>query len=431
MITSAIVLYSIPAFFILIGIEMLITRLKNKHHYRMNDAITSIGCGVSSEVVGIFIKSLFFFGYLFIYENFKLMDLPNSLWSWTILFFGVDFFYYWFHRKSHEVNVIWATHIVHHQSEDYNFSTALRQAWFQPAFSWVFYLPLAWVGFSPEMFVAVKGINLVYQFWIHTKWIGKMGFLERFMNTPSHHRVHHGKNPKYLDKNYAAVFIIWDRMFGTFQEEEEEPVYGTTKTLESFNPLWTNFHYWVDLFRLAGKCNRFSDKIKVFLKPPGWQPEELGGFEHAPEVNKGSYEKYTVKVNRSVSMYVLTQFIIVVLFSALMLFDSASEAPMIFKKDLQQWFAAFLFVFTLLNGGGMFELKSWVRPMEFGRLLSVLLFPAFFYGQQGFIGLFVVSVIYVMASLTWLIFIQKHLVTDSIFKTETPFQTGSGNNPSQ
>jgi len=428
MINSAIVLYSIPAFFILIGIELLITRLKDRHHYSMNDAITSIGCGVSSEVVGIFIKSFFFIGYLFIYENYKLMSLSNSFWSWTILFFGVDFFYYWFHRKSHEVNAIWATHIVHHQSEDYNLSTALRQAWFQPAFSWVFYLPLAWVGFSPEMFVAVKGVNLVYQFWIHTKWIGKLGFLEWFMNTPSHHRVHHGKNPKYLDKNYAAVFIIWDRIFGTFQEEEEEPVYGTTKALESFNPIWTNFHYWVELFALAGKCSRLTDKIKVFIKPPGWQPEELGGFQHAPEVNKGVYRKYTVPINRSVSLYVLIQFIAVVLFSALMLFDSASEQPMLFQTQMQQYYAAFIFVFTLLNGGGMFELKSWVRFMEFGRLFSVLLFPAFFHGQSGFVGLFIITVCYAMASLVWLIPIQKHLLPANVANT---INTGQSNYPSE
>ena len=157
----------------------------------------------------------------------------------------------------------------------------------------------------------------------------------------------------------------------------------------------------------------FSRSLCVFAV---WGPTELGGFEHAPEVNKGSYEKYTVKVNRSVSMYVLTQFIIVVLFSALMLFDSASEAPMIFKKDLQQWFAAFLFVFTLLNGGGMFELKSWVRIMEFCRLFSVLLLPVFFYGQAGFVGLFVITNIYAIASLIWLIPIQKYLVPASTIK---------------
>jgi len=404
MVKSAIVLYSIPAFFILIGIELLINRIKNKHHYRISDAVTSIGCGVSSEVVGIFIKSLFFIGYLYIYEHLKIYEMPSTIWTWVVLFFGVDFFYYWFHRKSHEINAIWATHIVHHQSEDYNLSTALRQAWFQPAFSWVFYLPLAYVGFDPDAFIAVKGVNLVYQFWIHTKLIDKMGFLEWFMNTPSHHRVHHGKNPKYLDKNYAGIFIIWDRMFGTFQEEEEEPVYGTTKALNSFNPVWTNFHYWIDLWHLSSRTTNWLDKIRVFLKPPGWQPEELGGFQHAPELDKSSYIKYTVNVHSNVSMYALIQFMFVLLFSALMLFDSSGQSTILFENSNQYYYSAFLFLFTLLNCGGMFELKKWVRKAEFIRLLSVVFLPVFFYDQVGFFGVFVITNIYVLLSFLWMIF---------------------------
>lgn len=409
MVESAIVLYSIPAFFILIGVELLATRIKKKPLYRFNDAITSIACGVSSEIVGIFIKSAFFLGYLLIYEHFKIYEIPNTIWSWVVLFLGVDFFYYWFHRKSHEVNAIWATHIVHHQSEDYNFSTALRQAWFQTAFSWVFYLPLAFVGFDPNMFIAVKGINLVYQFWIHTRLIGKMGFLEWFMNTPSHHRVHHGKNPKYLDKNYAAVFIIWDRMFGTYQKEEEEPVYGTTKALESFNPVWTNFHYWFDLFKLASRCTNIKDKIKVFLKPPGWQPEDLGGFQHAPEIDKKSYKKYTVALHQSVSVYVMVQFVLVVLCSAFLLFDAPSDPPLLFKTSLQGYYAAFLFVWTLLNCGGMLEQKKWLLKMEYVRLLAMLALPVFFYGQVDLVLMSSIISAYVIASLLWLKINQKHL----------------------
>ncbi|HIN40297.1 MAG TPA: sterol desaturase family protein [Flavobacteriales bacterium] len=411
MVESAIVLYSIPAFFILIGVELLVARLKNEQHYRLNDAITSIACGVSSEVVGVFIKSAFFFAYILIFEHLKIYEIPNTIWSWIILFFGVDFFYYWFHRKSHEINMIWATHIVHHQSEEYNLSTALRQAWFQTAFSWVFYLPLAFVGFDPKMFIAVKGINLVYQFWIHTKMIGRMGVLEWFMNTPSHHRVHHGKNPKYLDKNYAAVFIIWDRMFGTFQKEEEEPVFGTTKTLESFNPVWTNFHYWVDLFKLAARCTTLKDKINVFLKPPGWQPEELGGFQHAPEVDKMSYKKYTVPLHQSVSVYVLIQFVLVILCSGFMLFDASSEDPLLFKNNLQKCFAAFVFVLTLLNCGGMLEQKKWLRKLELIRLLAILALPAFFYGQVNLLLMLPLIAAYVLASSVWLLLNQKHLIS--------------------
>ena len=194
----------------------------------------------------------------------------------------MDFFYYWFHRWSHEVNAGWAAHIVHHQSEEMNLAVALRQSVFQGALSWVFYLPLALVGFPPAMFLTVSALNTLYQFWIHTRAIGKLGPLEWVLNTPSHHRVHHGRNPKYIDRNHAGSLIVWDRMFGTFQEEEEEPVYGITRPLASWNPVWANFHYWAELWRTARRATRLQDRFRIFWKPPGWRPEELGGYEPAP-----------------------------------------------------------------------------------------------------------------------------------------------------
>ena len=363
--SSKIVELSIPIFFLLIGIELIFNRAQKKDYYRLNDALTSLSNGIGSEVVGIFMKTLLFMGYLHIFNNWKFYDMGETWWSWGILFVGVDFTYYWFHRKSHEINSFWAAHIVHHSSEEYNLTTALRQAWLQSSFSWVFYLPLAFMGFSPAMFLTVKAINLVYQFWIHTKLIGKMGFLELFMNTPSHHRVHHGKNPKYLDRNYAAVFIVWDRMFGTFQKEEEEPVYGITNTLHSWNPVWSNFHYWKELFELAGRCSKFSDKIRVFIKPPGWAPEELGGFHHASEIDKETYQKFDVEVGGSIPQYSFVQFVPTLIIASLFLFMS----PLM--NTVEKSSLAIMVIFSIMNCGLLFEKRKIAYIFEYVRFIGI------------------------------------------------------------
>ena len=238
-------------------------------------------------MVGLFLKGLLFAGYLGTYgyatrAGINLVDVQSysagGKWlAAIVLFLGVDCAYYWFHRIAHEYNAPWAGHVVHHSSEDYNLAVALRQGTFQGVFSWVFYLPLALLGYPPAWFAAMSSFDTLYQFWIHTRLIGKLGPLEWVLNTPSHHRVHHGRNPKYLDKNYAGTLIIWDRMFGTFQAEEEEPVYGLTKPLNSWNPLWANLHVWRDLCRDAWLAPRWVDKLRIWFMPQGWRPEGLAG----------------------------------------------------------------------------------------------------------------------------------------------------------
>jgi sterol desaturase/sphingolipid hydroxylase (fatty acid hydroxylase superfamily) len=311
---------SIPAFFILISIELFYAAFKGIKLYRFNDTVTNIGLGIGQQVTGLLFKGALFIGYMFLFENYRLIQLDINPINWIILFLLVDFIYYWFHRSSHEINALWAAHIVHHQSEEYNLSVALRQSWFQSWFSWVFYLPLAIIGFEPIMFLTISAINTLYQFWIHTRTIRKLGPLEWIINTPSHHRVHHGSNPKYIDKNHAGSLIIWDRMFGTFQEEEEEPVYGITKPLNSWNPVWANFHYWTEIMHLTQKCKGPLDKIKAWIMPPGWQPDYLGGREFPLEIDHASYKKYNRKGSRKIHGYVGLIFTLSLLLSLLLLF---------------------------------------------------------------------------------------------------------------
>ncbi len=240
---------AIPVFFLLIGLEIWIERRERRLDsgrtlYRLNDTINDLACGTIQQLAGVFGKTVLFAGYILIFERFRLATLDTGNWAhWAVAFLGIDFFYYWFHRASHEVNFLWAAHIVHHQSEEYNLSVALRQSAVQQFLGAPFYWPLALLGVPPMMFLALDAFDTLYQFWIHTRTIGRLGFLDAVLNTPSNHRVHHGSNAKYIDRNHGGVLIVWDRLFGTFQREEEEPAYGVTRPLANWNPLWANVQY--------------------------------------------------------------------------------------------------------------------------------------------------------------------------------------------
>lgn len=216
------------------------------------------------------------YAYFYIYEHFRFFEFAmTNPWAWVLCIVGQDFCYYWSHRLAHEVNFLWAGHVIHHHSEEYNLVVALRQTGLGGLVSWIFYVPLALFGFHPWMYLASGQINLIYQFWVHTKAVGKIGKIgEYLLSTPSHHRVHHAINPIYIDKNHGGIFIIFDRMFGTFREETEPCVYGTVKPLRSFNPVYANFHYYWELLKQAFQAEYFLDKILVFFKPPGWIPRQ-------------------------------------------------------------------------------------------------------------------------------------------------------------
>jgi len=392
---------SVPIFFILIAIELVYTFYKKLNYYRFNDSIANISQGIGQQITGLFMKTALFFGYKYIFEHWRLFDLPKTIWIWIALFIAVDFFYYWFHRMSHQINALWAAHIVHHQSEEYNLTVALRQSWFQGWFSWVFYLPLAFVGFDPIMFLTLSAFNTLYQFWIHTRTIKNMGFLEHIINTPSHHRVHHGSNPKYIDKNHAGSLIIWDKMFGTFQKEEEEVYYGITKPLASWNPVWANVHYWAELLQTAKQTNSFSDRVKVFLKPPGWFPASLGGFKPAAEIDVMNYKKYDATYSKIGVAYVFFQFVIALIAGSGLLF---LYPKMQFSMVLVM---AIFTLSTLLSCGALLERKTWLPYFEITRLIVSVLFLYIFKNISFFIEIATVFIALQTISLIWFYFLPK------------------------
>jgi sterol desaturase/sphingolipid hydroxylase (fatty acid hydroxylase superfamily) len=364
--------YAVPFFFLLIGVELAVALWERKQYYRLHDSINDLSCGSTEQILGIFLKGVLFAGYQTTYafatgKGINLVDVhgysAGGKWAAAIvLFLGVDCAYYWFHRIAHEYNAPWAGHVVHHSSEDYNLAVALRQGAFQGLFSWVFYLPLALVGFPPSWFAALLSFNLLYQFWIHTRTIKTLGPLEWVLNTPSHHRVHHARNPKYLDKNYAGTLIIWDRMFGTFQAEEEEPVYGLTKPLNSWNPLWANLHVWRDLFRDAWLAPRWLDKVRIWFMPQGWRPEGLPRNPPAPEVTPRTVIRYDTRVPRVLDLYALGHFV-AVLPMTVGLMAAAESLP-----RAEVVVGAILVLWALMNLGGIFDHRRWALVSEWLRL---------------------------------------------------------------
>ena len=366
------IVLAIPVFFALIAIELVAARILERDTYRFADSVNDLSCGILDQVFDAFAKTVLLGGYLYLYENHRAFSIPEALpASWVACFVGVDFLYYWFHRFGHEVNAGWAAHVVHHQSEEYNLTVALRQGTFQQAFSWVFYLPLALLGFPPVMFLICSSINTLYQFWIHTRLVGRLGPLEWVLNTPSHHRVHHGRNPKYIDRNHAGVLIVWDRLFGTFKEEEEEPVYGITTPLASFNPVWANLRQWAAIAGLAARAPRGIDRLRVLWKPPGWRPAELGGFEKAPEVDRATYQKYDVPVSAGTKLYVFAQFAFLTTLTAVFLNRQAALGSGV------RLAAGIAIVASVVSLGGLLDRRAWAPLLEGIRSVSLVLLAVY------------------------------------------------------
>ena len=265
--------YAIPTFIVLMLLEGAVIAGRNVAGYESKDTAASLSMGVGNVVIDLSMKSVAFAVFAFFHTLSPWSVDPASAWNWLAVIVATDFCYYWFHRLHHEVRFLWAAHENHHSSTHYNLSTALRQSWTTPFTSIPFYCPLAILGFPAEMILSASAINTLYQFWIHTEAIDRVGPLEWILNTPSHHRVHHGTNVQYLDRNHAGMLIVWDKMFGTFEPERAPVTYGLTKNIETFNPLRIAFHEWIAMFRDAAQASSWRSRLGYLLAPPGWSPD--------------------------------------------------------------------------------------------------------------------------------------------------------------
>ena len=357
------IVLSIPVFMILITIEWTVDAIKNKNRYNFNDVIGNIGCGITEQITAIFVKVLVIAAYTFIYTNFRLTEVPHT-WYWgIILFIAVDFFYYWAHRKSHEINLFWVGHVVHHQSEEYNLSVALRQGTLQKIFTAVFFWPLAILGFDPIWFLLMGAFVTLYQFWIHTEYIDKMGWFEYLFNTPSHHRVHHGRDAKYLDKNHGGTFIIWDRMFGTFQLEEETPNYGVTTQLQTFNPVTATLIPIKQLIQKTVQTPGFTNKLKAIFYGPGWSYSAI--------TEKEITTKYRVPLSTKTIIYLAFMFLQTIGLSSYVLF-AYKTLPANNVVVL-----AVISLFSLWSIGNLADNKSYAISVEIIRVVGLLSLAAY------------------------------------------------------
>lgn len=266
------VVLTIPVFAALIAAEAYYASRRGSDEYAdRKDTWINILLGFGSVAWGLLFGLATAFVYVYAYEAAPFKFPADAWWTWVALLFVDDLVYYVFHRASHEIRLFWNFHVVHHSSEHYNLSVAVRQSWFSGVLHWLFYAPIMFAGFAPWMFAVVHGLNLIYQFWIHTKFIKRLGWLEWVLNTPSHHRVHHGVNEDYLDRNYGGIFIFWDRLFGTFTDEREEPRFGIIKPIRGYNPLWINTHAWFEMFEQMGRVPGFWNKLRCVFGAPNME----------------------------------------------------------------------------------------------------------------------------------------------------------------
>jgi alkylglycerol monooxygenase len=320
-----IILYAVPFFFLLIFIELLLEKNKGTDYYRVNDSINSLTAGVLSRMTGI-VKQLFPLTiYIVAFEQLALFQITSSGWMWVTAFVLYDFCYYWKHRFGHEMNILWAAHVVHHSSEEYNLTTALRQSG-SSFLSWIFYLPMAILGFDAITLITVGSLNLIYQFWVHTRHIPKLGWYEWVFVTPSNHRVHHAQNQVYIDRNYGGVFILWDRIFGSFQEEleTEKPIYGIRKALKSWNPLWANVHVYAQLLKDCWHAKRWQDKLLIWFKRTGWRPADVEQNYPLSKVDLTQFRKFDIQLSLMNKFYSLLQYSLVVFVGLLLIVNVAN-----------------------------------------------------------------------------------------------------------
>jgi sterol desaturase/sphingolipid hydroxylase (fatty acid hydroxylase superfamily) len=395
---------AIPVFVSLVAIEFAVDRIRGTRYYHLADAINSLSCGMVSTGMRIFFGFIGLFVYDWTLVHCAPAHLPSVSWlTWLFAFVFYDFCYYWQHRLGHTVGLFWASHSVHHQSEEFNLTTALRQPGTGAFTNWIFYLPMALCGIPMGVFLMVGVVQLFYQFWPHTRHIGRLGILDRWIQTPSNHRVHHAQNDLYLDRNYVGVFLVWDRLFGTFQEEldDEVCIFGVRGQLKSWNPAWANLHYYWIMLLDSWYAQSWRDKLRVWYAPPGWRPADVADrFPKLPYDPHRDFSRFDPPRKLTLSLYVLVQF------GALLV--SHSDFLAILPKQPTA-FNVIYFLFLLLSLvllGGILENRRIFLVLEAGRLLAVaavVVAAGGWFGHLRDVGARTAIVLFAMLSLVWLL----------------------------
>jgi alkylglycerol monooxygenase len=359
------IVMAVPVYLLTIVLELTANVFRREKVYRLNNAFSNLGCGILTELYGVPLKIVLLALYDYTWRHFGIWDIPTNAWTFLGAVVAGDFLLYWSHRLSHRINLLWGIHVVHHQSEDFNLTVALRQSLFHDIPDTMMYLLLALAGVDTQLMLYGIAVNGIYQFFIHTEMVGKLGILEGIFNTPSSHRVHHGRNPQYLDKNYGGIFMIWDRLFGTYAPETEPVVYGITTPIRTFNPVAATFDHFGEMVRQLKSYDSIRSQWMTIVGHPGWQPN---GQVELPKVRREAVVKYDLPYPKALGWYILAQFLAIYgLFAIYQGFSSHFGWPV-------KVFVAILVTWTLLNCAFLFEQRRWFYRLEFLRLFGVALF---------------------------------------------------------
>lgn len=366
------ILYSVPIFFLLIIMEIVAEKRLGTKFYRVADSLTSLATGTINQLVNVSSRLIPFTVYALFYEHIAFFELGNGPLVWVAAFILFDFFYYWNHRLGHEMNILWAAHVVHHSSEEYNLTTALRQTG-TGILSFVFYLPMAVMGFDPLVVLTVGALNLIYQFWVHTQHIGKLGWYEWVFVTPSNHRGHHAQNTVYIDRNYGGVFIVWDRFFGSYQEELEHdpPVFGIRGAVKSWNPLWVNMQIYNQLFWDAFHTKNVWHKLTIWFRRTGWRPPDVEEKYPLEKNELANFVKYDTSVHGALKVHGVLQYITTAIIGVVY----SLSAPLL---SLQEGVSLVVFILlSCFSVGALLENRHYAGVLEWLRLavlFSICLF---------------------------------------------------------
>ncbi len=367
--------FAIPIFLLLMVLEYLIAKRRRVTIHSKAASVANISICLAERLSDFFVAPLFFQLYKYIHEHFGIFDIRSNVGWWILLLLFTDFIWYWYHRLAHEVNLFWAVHVVHHQSEEFNYTVSARITVFQAFVRFGFWSILPLLGFPAEMIVALLLIHGAYPFFTHTQLVGRLGILEYLLVTPSHHRVHHASNEQYLDKNYGDVFIIWDKLFGTFAKEVEAPTYGLTKPLHSYSFLWQHFHFFVELWMAIKKERSFLARCRSLFGSPG--RFSASHRQHAEElVGIRKRHQFVPASSQLMSRYVIWQ----IGFTMLAVFGLLLFETQIGMREAFLWSAIILV--SLINIGAILEQRQWIFYLEFvrGLFMLVLVLPYLAFG---------------------------------------------------
>lgn len=365
--------FAIPAFFIFVFIEYKVARQQKKAKvFKYESSVANFSIGIAERLLNLFIAASFYQVYQWVYSNYALFDSPNKWYVWLVLLFATDFVWYWYHRLGHEINFLWAAHIVHHQSEEFNLTTAARITTIQAIFRNVFWCALPLVGFHPNMIITILLAHGAYSFFTHTQLIGKLGWLEDILITPSLHGVHHASDEKYLDKNYGDVFVFWDKLFGTFQKEEEPPKYGLTHPIKSYSFLWQHFHYYLEIAESYRRAVGFKEKWNAVFGSPALMDQNIRPIleERYFQNRESEHSKQKFKPYLNIQLI-----LVVVMLTATTMFYH-------YIGEIDKWAILIFVLITLINIGALLEQRRWIYYLECFRL--ILVFAYFFYSFQIF-----------------------------------------------